>query len=203
MTFIITGIKNYQLEEWKSILVSTLIDSPLTDFIDIVQAISSNKKFKNDSELKERISFIQGHYLEEYIFDLLKKNKTELNITDIAWNVESRILERPFELDIIAMRGCQVFVISCTTDSGVAICKGKAFEVNYRASLIGGGQAKSILVCLGHNNHKDNNSDKNIENIELDMKQFDAEQNFYLIDKDLIIDESKLIEKFTDIFKGE
>ncbi len=197
----IDSLKKRDLEEVKSILISTLNDNSLKDFVDYIKAISSNKRFKKDSKLKNIISFIRGQFLEEYIFSLLESTKEKLNITDIAWNVVSRISERDFELDIIVMRGCQVFVISCTTDSSVPICKGKAFEVNYRASLIGGGQAKSILVCLGHNNHKDK-EDRNIQNIELDMKQFDAEQNFYLIDKDLIIDESKLIEKFTDIFKG-
>jgi len=55
---------------------------------------------------------------------------------------------RNFEIDVAAVRGHRLYVISCTTTSNLATCKGKLFEVSMRARQLGGDLARSAVVCL-------------------------------------------------------
>lgn len=56
---------------------------------------------------------------------------------------------REFEVDIAAVHGSQLIVVSCTVDSGIARAKSKLFEVVQRARQMGGDEARICLVtCL-------------------------------------------------------
>ena len=55
---------------------------------------------------------------------------------------------REFEVDVVLVRGHRLFLISCTTDTTLAQCKSKLFEVAMRARQLGGDLARSALVCL-------------------------------------------------------
>jgi len=55
---------------------------------------------------------------------------------------------RQFDLDVVVIRGHRLYVISCTTDETRSLCKSKLFEVAVRAQQLGGGLARSALVCL-------------------------------------------------------
>lgn len=55
---------------------------------------------------------------------------------------------RDFEIDVVAIRGHQVRVVSCTTDRTLGLCKGKGFEVALRARQLGGDLASAALVCF-------------------------------------------------------
>ena len=55
-----------------------------------------------------------------------------------------------FELDVVALLGYQILVISCTLESGNAAIKKKGMEVILRARQLGGDEAQAIVLCKGH-----------------------------------------------------
>ena len=54
---------------------------------------------------------------------------------------------KPFELDVVAVLGYQIVVVSCTTDKDQATVKGKAMEAIIRARQLGGDEARAIVLC--------------------------------------------------------
>ena len=68
---------------------------------------------------------------------------------------------RPFELDVVAVLGYQIVVVSCTRDSGLdqikdsdsAQIKKKGMEAIIRARQLGGDEARAIVLCRAHPNN--------------------------------------------------
>ena len=60
-----------------------------------------------------------------------------------------------FEIDVALVRGHRLYVISCTTDTTLGLCKSKLFEVAMRARQLGGDLARFALVSLLHGAHID------------------------------------------------
>ncbi len=158
--------------------------------------------------------FIMGEWLEEYTFSILNelKEDKECGITDLAWNVEAKIEtekgKRKFELDIVVVKGCQTFVITCTSDHTSSRCKLKAFEGIYRSEQIGGEHSRTILVCMADNYDKEgepatNDDDKTIENIETDMSQFDAKKNFRILGSEVVKNRGEFKKQLKAILNGE
>jgi hypothetical protein len=65
--------------------------------------------------------------------------------------------ERDFEFDVAAMRGYQLFALSCTTESKKGMVKSKLFEAYVRARQMGGDEARVGLVCCAPQDNPDNN----------------------------------------------
>ena len=190
-----SGGQNNELEGYKQSL-----ELSVKDFI--------KDQTLDSQQLKHLKKFICGVWLEEYLFAVLQEIKEDCGLTDIAWNVETKIKGRRFELDIIAMKGCQSFVFTCTSDHTSSLCKGKAFEGVYRSEQIGGEQSKTILVCMGDDFDKkgkptDDNDKKVIESIKKDMSQFDAVSNFYILGSEDIKNSSTLKTKLKQIINGD
>lgn len=61
---------------------------------------------------------------------------------------------REFEVDVAAMRGQRSYLVSCTTDQTLKLCKSKAFEIAARSRQMGGDLSRSALVCLLHGEDK-------------------------------------------------
>lgn len=59
---------------------------------------------------------------------------------------------RPFELDVVAVLGYQIVVVSCTTDFGSSMVKQKAMEAYHRARQLGGDEARAVVLCSSHPN---------------------------------------------------
>lgn len=95
---------------------------------------------------------LDGEWLEEYAYWCVEKVSSCVGLHEWHLSVKSQEGEtdknEKFELDVVAIRKHQVFVISCTTASDKATCKGKLFEVHLRARQIGGDEARTILLCL-------------------------------------------------------
>jgi len=96
-------------------------------------------------------SWLQGDWLEDYVLGELITHAEEVGICldTIACSIITR---RPtgrkwFEVDVIAMRGHQIFVFSCTTSDDPSVCKEKLFEASFRAAQLGGDEARFALVC--------------------------------------------------------
>jgi hypothetical protein len=59
---------------------------------------------------------------------------------------------RPFELDVVAVLGYQIVVVSCTLSSAANMIKQKGMEAILRARQLGGDEARAIVLCSAHQN---------------------------------------------------
>jgi len=165
---------------WKE----SLKNVPLNIEIDKI----SNKK------LKRLQKFIKGVFLEEYLFCFLSKNKKELKIDDVLWNVE--IVNKngaDFEVDVVVSKGYTIYGFSITTATKKKIIKQKTFEVDKRVEEIIGIGGKFVIVGYG---------DK--EEMELVKKEIGEKRNrggYDVIGREELLDESKLLKKLKAIFK--
>lgn len=56
--------------------------------------------------------------------------------------------KRHFELDVVAVLGYQVVVVSCSVDSDPGRIKQKAMEAYHRAKQLGGDEARAVVLCV-------------------------------------------------------
>ena len=92
--------------------------------------------------------FLGGGWLERWCCDLVRDVAKE---SEVHVSVDcKRTNGRQFEIDVALVRGHRLYVISCTTDTKIRLCKSKLFEVSLRARQLGGDLARSALVCLLH-----------------------------------------------------
>ena len=61
----------------------------------------------------------------------------------------ANIRDAEFELDVVAVLGYQIVVVSCTLETGSAAIKEKGMEVILRARQLGGDEAQTIVLCKG------------------------------------------------------
>lgn len=103
-----------------------------------------------DKNIKSPLMYLDGIWLEDYVYEALKALKEgcpNLNfyknweIKKPEWKNDSK-----FEIDVIALRGYQLIGISCTTSTGTELCKKKGFEILLRTRQIGGDEAKAVLI---------------------------------------------------------
>ena len=57
-----------------------------------------------------------------------------------------------FELDVVAILGYQIVVVSCSLETGSDSIKEKGMEVILRARQLGGDEAQAIVLCQAHPN---------------------------------------------------
>ena len=57
---------------------------------------------------------------------------------------------RPFELDVVAVLGYQILVVSCTANADPDLIKRKGMEAILRARQLGGDEARAIVLCSAH-----------------------------------------------------
>lgn len=108
------------------------------DDLKIKSGIWSSKNKEKDIN-----KFIDGLWLEQYLRNEL--NSVEHKGVDIYFDVEKN---NDCQLDLIAIYGYQMTLISVTTDANRPMCKLKAFEAIHRASQLGGDEAKTIMVTF-------------------------------------------------------
>lgn len=109
-------------------------------------------------EFNEKINWdrwFRGDWLEDYTLDSLERVKNGLNLNQCLMNIEARkkvkrsSQEVKLELDVVAVRGYQLFVISCTAGKPEKKeMKKKLFEAYIRARQLGGDEARIALVCF-------------------------------------------------------
>lgn len=109
------------------------------------------KPSKNENIPKEICKWFEGVWLEDYVLQQIKKIKEECLLDKIGMSFNfPEIKDKDiafFEFDVAALRGHQLFAISCTTDNTNNLCKSKLFEAYHRARLMGGNEARIALVC--------------------------------------------------------
>ncbi len=151
------GKNNKLIEKIKDIsddLRNSKAEEPM---LSIVQALPEELKLYNedgsfkepskDGQLKEAVKFLDGGWLEQYVFNMVKKHFSFGNFSiDFNITIKKPDWQTNFELDVILINGYQLIGISCTTADIKRLCKSKGFEIFLRTRQIGGEEAKAILV---------------------------------------------------------
>lgn len=89
--------------------------------------------------------WLNGIWLEHHVLDGLTTLAPTLHLHEWAQNIETDDVQ--FDMDIIALRGYQLFAFSCSTDNTKGLLKSKLFEAYIRARQLGGDEARVALVC--------------------------------------------------------
>lgn len=101
-----------------------------------------------EKQYKKWCAFLGGGWLEIWCGILVRE---ALNGAEVQVGIDCKRLNgRQFEIDVTVVRGHRLYVISCTTETKIGMCKSKLFEVAMRARQLGGDLARSALVCLLH-----------------------------------------------------
>jgi len=176
-------------------------------FLEVIKLMPEEYRlFNNDGSFKEptpnkntekAIEFLDGKWLEQYVYDVLKRNiKGEKITIDINWEIKKPEWQSPnqkFELDVILIKGYQLIGISCTTSGQKHLCKSKGFEIFMRTRQIGGEEARSVLVT------RLSESQKEEVQSELEIDTGGRENILILGANDL--KDSILVEKIRDFIK--
>ncbi len=96
--------------------------------------------------------WLHGEWLEHYILHEINRIKSRLKLHQQVQDIVPNEVE--FQVDVIAIRGCQLFAVSCTTDDQSYLLKSKLFEAYVRARQVGGDEARVALVCCGYDPEK-------------------------------------------------
>lgn len=107
----------------------------------------------NNGQLKKAVKFIDGGWLDIYIYKLLKDCFKENKRVNVNGNVTFRKINeeennREFEIDVLMINGYQLIGFSCTTSKNRSLCKSKGFEIFMRTRQIGGEESKAVLVTM-------------------------------------------------------
>lgn len=96
-------------------------------------------------------TLVTGTWLESWVFQQMQQAGPSDLLHTVVWSLKARAeraeVDTTFELDVVAMRGYQLFVCSCGTSEGKTTLKRKLFEVYLRAHQLGGDEAAVALVC--------------------------------------------------------
>lgn len=97
-----------------------------------------------------------GDWLEDLVLNCLNQLSTDLGLRDVTCSAATikQSDGRQMELDVVAVRGYQLFLFSCYVGNSKDVCKEKLFEVSHRAEQLGGSEARFALVC-GHENKEE------------------------------------------------
>src|SRR5579883_2106487 len=98
----------------------------------------------DDNRFKAWWRFLGGGWLEVAVAAWTRRVTGLTPSQGIYW----RLGGRAFEIDVALVRSHRLYVISCTTDNKLGLCKSKLFEVAMRARQLGGDLARSAVVCL-------------------------------------------------------
>ena len=111
-------------------------------------------------DLKQMDGFFNGIWLEYAAYAAFREVLEEVKCCNVKrenyelfHNVYIRQegpepAERHFELDVVAVLGYQVIVVSCSVTPSVRIVKQKAMEAYHRARQLGGVEARAVVLCL-------------------------------------------------------
>jgi len=127
-----------------------------------------------ETDLATVVNWFKDHWLEQYTLWAMRAVADECQLQDSAMNLKPK--ERNFEFDAVALRGYQMFAISCANRTNMDGLKKelklKLFEAYVRARQMGGDEARIGLVCHA----PDGNDDNSVRAIQGEMEEeWDAE----------------------------
>jgi hypothetical protein len=135
-------------EELKEVALTCVIDWLSAKTLDDL-ATQWNKRVGEVAE------WLDGKWLEDYTLWALQQVAESCHIHQTAMSIQPR--ERGFEFDVAAMRGYQLFAISCSTETRKGKLKLKLFEAYVRARQMGGDEARVGLVCCAPKDNPESN----------------------------------------------
>lgn len=94
---------------------------------------------------RDWIGWLSSKWIEHHVLDVLNGLADTLCLHERAQNIVPKEVE--FDLDITALRGYQLFALSCATGKDKDKLKLKLFEAYVRARQLGGDEARIALVC--------------------------------------------------------
>lgn len=97
---------------------------------------------------KHFCGWLDGKWLEHYLLAVMTRIAPDLKLHQCLQNIETK--EVQFDVDVVALRGYQLFAASCSTDSKKGMLKFKLFEAYVRARQLGGDEARIALVCCSN-----------------------------------------------------
>ncbi|MEJ5346107.1 MAG: DUF1887 family CARF protein [Chloroflexus sp.] len=110
-------------------------------------------------EVGELAEWLDGKWLEHYTLWELQQIASVCHIHQVGMNIQATMKtgsqNRHFEFDVVAMRGYQLFALSCSTEHRKGKLKLKLFEAYIRARQMGGEEARVGLVCCAPENNPD------------------------------------------------
>ncbi len=118
------------------------LKAPMTATLEDWARAANFKTGKDD--IPKFAKWLDGEWLESFVLDCLLQIATECHLHDCAMDFKSGADK--FQFDVAAMRGYQLFAISCTTSRDKDLCKSKLFEAYVRAKQMGGDEARVALV---------------------------------------------------------
>ncbi len=104
----------------------------------------ASKVFDPRKDMEDFAKWLEGEWLESFVLDCLLQIAKECRLHDCGMDYQSKAGK--FQFDVAAMRGYQLFAISCTTSQDKDLCKSKLFEAYVRAKQMGGDEARVALV---------------------------------------------------------
>ncbi|HWP47345.1 MAG TPA: hypothetical protein VNM22_09310 [Candidatus Limnocylindrales bacterium] len=145
-------------EDWKNktqLQAVSLILPTSSSLSEVVQSLRAELKVPQGdlglahgafgNEPKRFCEWLYGKWLEHYVLDILNQLATQLCLHECAQNIVPNEVE--FDVDVMALRGYQLFAFSCSTESKKNSLKLKLFEAYIRARQLGGDEARVALVC--------------------------------------------------------
>jgi len=127
-------------------------------------------------EIGSLAKWFDGKWLEHYTLWAVQNVAQECEVHDAVWNLEpEKGTKDKFDLDVAALRGYQLFAISCTTGSNKGLIKQKLFEAYIRARQLGGDEARVGVVCFAPEDNPSGNPTRIKQEIE---EEWDAKGKF-------------------------
>ncbi|QER41264.1 DUF1887 domain-containing protein [Thermodesulfobacterium sp. TA1] len=99
--------------------------------------------------VKDSIEFLDGLWLEWYVYRELKDKLEDLGLKEklqFGLSLKAQKDSKPFELDLFIVNGYQLIGISITTEDRSNVCKLKGFEIIHRVKQIGGEEGRAFLI---------------------------------------------------------
>lgn len=156
-----------KLSEIKDELRNMKAQEPLLSIVlampEEYQIFNSNGSFKepqSNKKLEKIVKFLDGEWLEWYVYDTLKEQMKDCE-TYIDWEISGNWRSnRTFQIDVALLKGYQLTGISCTTSDSLYTCKSKGFEILLRVRQMGGEEARAVVVTRLSSEKKDSLNDE-------------------------------------------
>lgn len=112
--------------------------------------LDTNRLHSNFKEPEQLCAWLDGDWLEYYVLDQVGAVAEACQLHDWGRTLdtdEKSDADFNFEFDVAALRGYQLFGMSCSTTTNKSLAKSKLFEAYIRARQLGGDEARVGLVC--------------------------------------------------------
>lgn len=169
----------------------------LEESLPSIKNILDNVNRKNVDKIYK---FLSGTWLEHYLMIAAEEAVEEEGLKDeiklyhsFVCYLDKNYDNSNFEIDLVALKGYQITVFTCTTDETKSLTKSKSFEGLHRVEQLGGEHAKLCIVNMKENKE------------ELDRELVGFNSNFYkskeIISREDLKDYDHLVKKLRDILK--